>query len=266
MSDRESKETKDEESSSEETEIGSQDVSRRDFLKNAGVATGGVIGGALLGGLFTQSLQTDTKTTTEPAPEDVKEFMEARMFFTRYEDFAVLEQATERIFPEDDNGPGAIGLGVPFFIDKQLAGPWGMNAKDYRQGPFLGSESPIDQSIQTRGEVFLQGLRTMNQLSKEKFDKTFDQAEEEQQIEILQEFEAGNVEMKGVDSSSFFMLLRESTLEGAYSDPLYGGNKDMAGWKMKEFPGAVPSYTDIIESEEFVNMDPIGLTDYQQKS
>src|SRR5690625_7528437 len=161
MSDRESKETKDEESSSEETEIGSQDVSRRDFLKNAGVATGGVIGGALLGGLFTQSLQTDTKTTTEPAPEDVKEFMEARMFFTRYEDFAVLEQATERIFPEDDNGPGAIGLGVPFFIDKQLAGPWGMNANEYRQGPFPGSDAEPEHSRLIRGELFIKDRKSV---------------------------------------------------------------------------------------------------------
>ena len=54
-------------------------------------------------------------------------------------------------------------------------------------------------------------------------------------------------------------------MEGAYSDPLYGGNRDMKGWKMKEFPGAVASYANMIEEKEFVKMDPVSLTDYQQK-
>ena len=39
----------------------------------------------------------------------------ARVFFGRFEDFIVLATATELIFPEDDNGPGAIGLDVPVF-------------------------------------------------------------------------------------------------------------------------------------------------------
>ena len=33
--------------------------------------------------------------------------------------------ATERIYREDEHGPGAIALGVPNSIDKQLAGPLG---------------------------------------------------------------------------------------------------------------------------------------------
>lgn len=59
------------------------------------------------------------------------------MFFSREEDFNTLKAATERIFPEDDHGPGAIKLSVPYFIDKQLAGSWGTNAKAYMKDPFL---------------------------------------------------------------------------------------------------------------------------------
>ena len=51
-------------------------------------------------------------------------------------------------------------------------------------------------------------------------------------------FEAGEVKMELVNSAVFFGLLRTLTLQGCFSDPLYGGNKNMAGWKMKEFPGA----------------------------
>lgn len=240
------------------------DSSRRRFVKNTGMIIGGVAGGSVLGGLLTNQFQSDTETTDgkkEPAPAT-----EARMFFTRYEDFVVLEQATERIYPEDDNGPGAIGLGVPYFIDKQLAGKWGVNAKDYRQGPFLESDPTVDMSSLTRGEIFILGLRKINEESQSRFDTTFAKIEAEQQDEILADFASGDVEMKGIGSDRFFDLLRTATLEGAYSDPLYGGNRNMEGWKMKEFPGAVASYADIIDEEEFVKMDPVSLTNYQQKS
>src|SRR5690625_1330907 len=120
---------------------GEQGVSRRKFLKNTGIAAGGLVGGALLGGLVGSRFETTTPEDSQKDSQTDKQYTEARMFFTRYEDFVVLEQATERIFPEDDHGPGAIELGVPYFIDKQLAGQWGLNAKDYRQAPFLNNDA-----------------------------------------------------------------------------------------------------------------------------
>lgn len=243
-----------------------EEVSRRKFLKSSGIAAGGVVGGFLLGG-FLDPFKSEESTSLDPKSEsNEKKYTEARMFFMRFEDFVVLEQATERIFPEDDNGIGAIKLGVPYYIDKQLAGAWGENGKDYRLGPFPGLAPSTDQSSLTRGEIFLAGLRKMNQLSKERFDTSFNEADEEQQIEILEAFEQGDVDLIGVDSGSFFKLLRDSTLEGVYSDPMYGGNRNMEGWKMKEFPGAIAAYADIIEQDEFAKMEPISLTDYQQKS
>lgn len=240
------------------------DTSRRRFVKNTGMIIGGVAGGSILGGLLTNQFQSDKETTDgkkEPAPAT-----EARMFFTRYEDFVVLEQATERIYPEDDNGPGDIGLGVPYFIDKQLAGKWGVNAKDYRQGPFIDSDPTVDMSSLTRGEIFILGLRKMNVESQKRFGETFAKVEEDEQIEVLEAFANGDVKMKGIGSDRFFGLLQTATLEGAYSDPMYGGNRNMEGWKMKEFPGAVASYSNVIDDKEFVRMDPVSLTDYQQKS
>src|SRR5690625_6609237 len=85
------------------------------------------------------------------------------MFFTRFEDFNVLEAATERIFPEDDNGPGAICLGVPYFIDKELAGPYGLIKYDYMQGPAQEVEGVSTyQTLMTRGGVCLEGTRKLN--------------------------------------------------------------------------------------------------------
>ena len=242
------------------------DASRRQFMKNSGLVVGGVAGGSLLGGLLTNQFKSDKSAPAVQTDDKKVELTEARMFFSRYEDFVVLEQATERILPKDDSGPGAIELGVPYFIDKQMAGTWGINGTDYRQGPFLTNDPPVEQTSLNRGQVLITGLRKMNEESNKRFDTSFDSAEEDQQIEILQDFESAKVKMYGVNSGSFFGLLRELTLEGAYSDPLYGGNRNMAGWEMKEFPGAVPSYMDIIEDDEFVKKDPVSLTNYQQKS
>ena len=87
----------------------------------------------------------------------------------------------------------------------------------------------------------------------------FKNLEEEKQIELLKKFEADEVEMEFVSSAYFFELLRQTTLEGCYCDPMYGGNKNMEGWKMKEFPGARLSYTDYVEEEDFVALDPVSL-------
>ncbi len=241
------------------------DNSRRRFMKNSGLVVGGVAGGSLLGGLLTNQFKSDKSAPVKTEDKKV-EFAEARLFFERYEDFVVLEQATERILPEGPSGPGAIELGVPYFIDKQMGGIWGINGTDYRQGPFTVVDPPVDQSTLNRGQIMVVGLRKMSEESKKRFDVTFDKATEEQQIEIMQDFESSKIKLRGVSSAGFFGLLRELTMEGAYSDPLYGGNRNMAGWEMQEFPGAVPSYADIIESEEFVKKAPISLTNYQQKS
>lgn len=244
-----------------------KDPGRREFMKNSGIAIGGVAGGTILGGLFSSKFgkKDEQNSATEDKNKPEKRYEEARMFFTRFADFVILEQAVERIYPEDKNGPGAIELGVPYFIDKQLAGPYGNNVKDYRQGPFSnGNGSAADSSL-NRGDILINGLRKMSEESLSRFDVNFDEATEEQQTEILRDFDEDKVKVKGISSKAFFSLLRTLTLEGVYSDPLYGGNRDMQGWKMKEYPGSIASYANIIEEEEFIKMDPVSLTDYQPK-
>lgn len=239
-----------------------QDPSRRKFIKNSSIATGGVVGGALLGGLIGNPFKSEEKPA-DNKPE--KLYTETRMFFTRVEDFNVLKQATERIYPEDDNGPGAIELGAPYFIDKQLASDFGSNKKDYMKGP-SHEVKDIDtyQTLMTRGDVFIEGLRKMNAESQKLHDEKFFDLEEEEQNSILEDLEKGKIKLRGVSSTTFFKLLRQMTIEGVYSDPLYGGNKDMQGWKMKEHPGIRASYIDLIESEDFEKLDPVSLKDYQQ--
>lgn len=264
-------------------------MSRRTFLKNTGLVAGGVVGGSLLGGLFTNQIKekpADTQTAQSSG-----NLQDARMFFSRKEDFDILSAATERIYPADDIGPGAIELGVPYFIDKQLNGEWGMNAKEYTKGPFFneyvqgaqdkgrsqdnqGPNTEVQQPNPTpryqtrlrRNEIFVLGLREMDHVAQTEFGSRFIELDGEQQDKVLQLFEEGKVKMRGYSSKDFFHLLRQLTIEGAYADPLYGGNKDMMGWKMKEYPGPRATYMPQIEAEEFIVMDQESLKDYQKNA
>lgn len=216
------------------------------------------MGGLVLGGILGNPF------TSEEAPQPVPEkpaganlLTEAMQFFTRKEDFDTAAAAAEVIYPEDEHGPGAIGLGVPYYIDKQLATPWGRNADDFMKRPFRAGETPL-----TRGDIMLQGLRKLNAVSQGDYKADFKDLEEDAQIELLQRFEAGEVELHHVSSAAFFALLCQLTIEGCYADPMYGGNKDMAGWKMKEFPGAHMSNLDVVESDEFVYKEPVSLSDH----
>lgn len=228
--------------------------SRRTFIKNSGLTVGGLVVGGALGSLLGGKTETVTETVTHGATIAVN-YSDTRQFFVRQRDFDALSTATELIYPEDDNGPGAITLGAPYFIDKQLASPWGINTDDYRKGPFQPGEVPLDKA-----EIMLQGVRKLNEVAGKEHDgSVFKDLTEEQQLAILTSFEAGDVKMDLVNSAAFFALLRTLTLQGCFSDPLYGGNKNMAGWKMKEFPGAQMSYASYLDEEEFVLIEPISL-------
>lgn len=245
-----------------------KEYSRRDFLKTSGAVTGGIIGSSFLGGLMGFNLETLEGPITgsnvikaAETDESDQNFEEARMFFQRQDDFDILSSATEVIFPEDDHGPGAIGLGVPYFIDRQLAGNWGINDRMYMEGPFQDDENPL-----TMQEMYIAGLRKIESESQSEYDASFIELDEDEQVSILEKFESDEVEMDLIKSSDFFQILRSSTIEGAYADPLYGGNKNMEGWKMKEYPAAQLSYRNLMTEDyqadaEYVVIEPMSLSD-----
>lgn len=233
--------------------------SRRTFIKNSGLTVGGLVLGGAIGSLIgkdeipTQQQQQ----VVSGVVHETNDYSEALQFFTRTEDFNALAAATEQIYPEDEHGPGAIKLGVPYYIDKQLASPWGRNADDYMERPFNNGATPLN-----RGDIMIQGIRKLNDVANTKYQMAFNAISEDEQIMILQDFESGNIELPLVSSSAFFGLLRQLTIEGCYCDPMHGGNKNMEGWKMREFPGAYMSFIDVIESKEFVVKNPISLSNH----
>ncbi|KHF33919.1 hypothetical protein CM49_03879 [Paenibacillus sp. P1XP2] len=65
-----------------------------------------------------------------------------------------------------------------------------------------------------------------------------------------------------ISASGFFKTLFSATMEGVYADPLYGGNNNMNGWKLKNYPGNQMSYAKIIEQDQFAKMPPVSLKEH----
>ncbi|CAM3444455.1 gluconate 2-dehydrogenase subunit 3 family protein [Paenibacillus lupini] len=242
-----------------------QDESRRRFLKYSGTAIGGVVLGGVIGGLVGANLKDKDKEETPAAPQtatDNKDYNQALMFFNQ-DQFLTAEAAAERLFPKDDLGPGAKELGVAFFIDHQMASAFGTNSRDYMQPPYYKAEATQGyQLVFKRRELIALGLDALNGYSNTKYKKPFVEIAPEEQDAVLTAFESNDIELKDVPASNFFAMFLNLTLEGVYADPLYGGNKNMAGWKMRNFPGNQMSYTEYIEKEEFVKLEPMSLHDH----
>lgn len=239
--------------------------SRRRFLKVSGAAIGGVVVGGVIGGAIVNNYRR--KSPEAPGGSlgvpPAADYNQAPMFFTQAQ-LQITEAAAERIFPKDDIGPGATELGVAFFIDHQLASPWGVNAREYRMGPFVrGEATQGDYQSILRHEVFTMGLQALQDASQAKYTRSFIELTDEEKDAILTAMEKGEIPVvNGITGKSFFSLLRMLTMEGVYSDPLYGGNKNMQGWKMRKYPGNQMSYTAIMVKDEFVRSEPRSLHDH----
>src|SRR5690606_27636127 len=124
---------------------------------------------------------------------------------------------------------------------------WGFNARDYMQPPFyVGEKTQGYQGRLRRREIFEIGLREIQNYSQSQYGKGFTSLTPEEQDAVLSDFESDKANLTTISASGFFTLLRSSTLEGIYSDPLYSGNKNMQGWTMRNYPGSQMAYTQVV--------------------
>jgi len=79
---------------------------------------------------------------------------------------------------------------------------------------------------------------------------------------VLKGLESGDLALPSVPSPVFFETLLANTIEGWFADPAYGGNRDMAGWRMVGFPGAYAQYVDVVEQHGMVfDRPPVSIAD-----
>ncbi len=183
------------------------------------------------------------------------------MFFTS-DEAAVIEAAVDRLIPPDDRGPGGKDAGCAVFIDRQLAGPYGHAGGLYMKPPFMpGVATQGYQSSAGPAARYRAALTALIDHVKATFSgKSFAEIAPADQDKLLSGLESGSIALKDVKSAEFFALLLQNTQEGFFADPIYGGNRDMAGWKLVGFPGARYDYRDWVERHnEVYPLPPVSI-------
>lgn len=144
-----------------------------------------------------------------------------------------LELIAERIFPRTST-PGAVEIGAVNYIDTALESDYAELLPLYRQG-----------------------LRAIHRYSRSQFARPFRSLSDELQDAVLAAFESGSVaDFK--DAAAFFETARCHVLEGVFCEPHYGGNKDMLGWRMVDFPGQQFGYADPYINKR-VDLEPVAV-------
>ena len=175
---------------------------------------------------------------------------------------AFINAAVARLIPADDLGPGGVEAGVPTFIDRQLAGPYGRGERWYMQGPWrAGAPTQGWQTRLTPAGLYRAGIKAVDAaVVRESRGGSFAKLAAADQDAFLQRLEKGDVALEGIAAKAFFAQLLQNTLEGFWSDPIYGGNRDMAGWKLIGFPGARYDNTEFVAQHgQQYPLPPVGL-------
>jgi gluconate 2-dehydrogenase gamma chain len=129
------------------------------------------------------------------------------------DELKTLEAFIDCIVPADENGPGAVECGAAVYIDRALAGA-------------LAGEK----------QAFSAGLASVETLAKSTRNAGFATLAADTRDEILTSIENGGA-AGFPNAQAFFNRVRRLTLEGMFSDPYYGGNKNFAGWDLIRYPG-----------------------------
>lgn len=211
-------------------------IPRRGFLAGAGAASASAA--ALTAALTTKRAEAAAADATP---------VETWLVLTA-EEVAFFSATSDTMIPKDELSPSGSECGVPSFIDRQLASAFGAGARMYRAGPFhQGTPEQGYQLPLTPRDFFAAGVEATNAWSRKTYGKTFDRLSSEQRIQALKEMEEGKAKFQDFDAKLFFQRLLAITMEGFFSDPIYGGNRNKASWRMLGFPGLPATYADRLE-------------------
>ena len=134
---------------------------------------------------------------------------------------ATLKALLERLFPADEAGPGALAIGAPEYIERALGGAYAGLLPVYRRA-----------------------LAGLDDAARDEWDRSFARLSAEQQDSLIDRLERRAIpEVEQSEAAGFFEIVWQHLREGLFADPIHGGNRDLAGWKLIGFPGAQTGYS-----------------------
>ncbi len=241
-------------------------VDRRGFLKVAGA-------GAALAPATALAQKIDPPVQTHeaparaamdhamamPAPAAAKhDSLDGWLFFNP-DEVSFVKAALDTLIPADPTGPGAVEAGCATYMDRQLSGAYGRGARLYMQGPF--AEGTPQQGYQlplTPADLIRAGIADVEAYALATRKARLRDLDAATRAAVLTEVDQGKAQLAHVPAGIWFNQFLNLTMEGYFGDPIYGGNKDKAAWKMIGFPGVPAMYADMID--EFRNKPYTGAT------
>ncbi|HEY3920030.1 MAG TPA: gluconate 2-dehydrogenase subunit 3 family protein [Stellaceae bacterium] len=215
------------------------DQGRRAFLKGAAASAGAVAGAALVPET-TRAAEAQPQAHAMPMAETAASPGGAGQYaFFNDNDAVTLAALTERIMPDAPGKPGARAAGVPNYIDLALAGPYRDQQDFYRSG-----------------------LAQLDAYCRTQYKRGFAALTPDQQDGIVGALAAGKADgFTWPTAQAFFRTVRTHTMEGMFGDPIYGGNRNFAGWQLIGFPGSQMQYTeaDLKSDKAFTRLPITGL-------
>lgn len=212
--------------------MSARDSSRRTFLKHAVVSAGSVAGA--LG-----TALPDAAAQTVDQHQDAHAGGAGLGAFFNAQDAATVAAFTERLMPGAPGKPGARDAAVLNYIDLALAGAYAELQDFYRRG-----------------------LAQLDAYCRKATNQPFARLDSARQDEVIAALEQGKASgFVWPEARAFFETVRTHTIEGLFADPVYGGNKDFAGWRLVGFPGGQAVYTpaDLQNTRAFTRAPIIGL-------
>jgi gluconate 2-dehydrogenase gamma chain len=234
---------------------------RRAFLKSAAAGSAVAVAAALPHPAEAQLGTPAPASTSAPAPASTS----ATYTYLNTEEAAFVEALVDHMVPADEFTPKGTDLGLNIYIDRALAGGWGKGERLYMQGPWKqGVPSQGYQLPLTPAELYRTGIAAANASCVKSYGKSFDKISAGQREEFLLSLQAGKVTFdNGLPARVFFSTLYQNVIEGMFADPIYGGNRNKAGWKMIGFPGVIAVHYQNIEKfrDKKYTVDPVSIAD-----
>jgi gluconate 2-dehydrogenase gamma chain len=193
--------------------VSKRSFSRRDLLR-ASLASAAIA--ATPAGMLTSAevvpltSESQTGNATAQAVLHVREPLEA-LSATESD---TLEGIVARLIPSDANGPGATEARAAHYIDHALAG-----------------------ALASSHQAFAAGLAAVDAYARRTKGASFVRLSPADQDAVLTDMESNAATGFTPNSATFFILLREHTLQGMFCDPYYGGNANFVGWDLLGYPG-----------------------------
>lgn len=219
------------------------DESRRAFLVGGAIGASAAASAALLPEAFARAGERDAAmdqaAAAQAAVTDMNAMNGGHGVFFNDDEARTIAAFAERLMPGAPGKPGAADADVLNYIDLALSGAYQDQQYFYRRG-----------------------LAQLDEHCTKTYGKPFRHISEAQQDECITALEQGKVPaFVWPTAQAFFNTLRTHTMEGMFADPIYGGNKDFAGWQLVGFPGAQAAFTaaDMQSKEAFTREPMVGL-------